>query len=345
MSTVIRPYAADSGKAISHVAFSLVLGIAILTMPVPSLAQGSPAQHPTELRELWGKEYADAQQAADSADRLRAAFETRYSLHPSSRLKPSSKEAKQDAEKVIAAYAHVADSYPNTAIAARSGIRLAGFYQYLGQTARAIDMAKEVASIYENTQYAPRAAFEVGLLYFQAAHNPTAAMEWFRKVPQPKDGPIEAKDYGEGAKLYLAAQQQIARCALSMGKRDIAQDRFSRLAEQYPMYRDAIEAERDVHSKTSLHPGLRLVDEIIDQRISDLGLTAVPPSPVDSATQPPSPAPSDRSPRIAAERSITYPEKGNSWRYWAGWSLLLLGIALSASGVFYRLRTRQRKGD
>ncbi len=340
MSAGIRAYPSSNGGAKCALAFSLVLAIAVLTAPVPSFAQDSPAQRPTELRQLEDKEYADAQQAADAADRLRATFEARYSWHPSSPAKPSSEEVRQDAERVIAAYTLVANSYPHTEIAARSGIRLSGFYQYLGQTARALDKAKEIATDYQGTEYAPRAILAVGLLYSQAAHNPTAAKEWLSKIPRPNTDSVVAEPaYDEQEKLYLAAQQQIAHCDLVMGRRDAARERFDRLAERYPMYRDAIQREYEVQAATALHPALRIVDEIIEQSIASARTTTVPPARVSHVTESPSPIVSPR-PALAADTPVALSDKSSAGRHWAGWSLLLVGIVLCASGVMYGLRTQ-----
>lgn len=345
MSTAIRTCSLSCIRKTCYAASRCWFVVALLTMAVPSFVQSTTEQPPTELRELWGTEYADAQKAVDTADRLRAAFETRYSWHPSSQLKPSSEEAKQDAEKVMAAYAEVAASYPHTDIAACSSTRLAGFYQYLGQTAKAIDTAKEVASTYEHTQYASKAAFEVGLLYLQAAHNPTAAIEWFKKIPAPKDGPIDTdKEYNAAAKLHLAAQQQIARSAMTMGRRDVARGVFSRLQERYPKYRKAFVREMDVQDDTALHPALGMVDEMIAQRMAEIGKIVMPTTPESHTVQTPLPSVPELNAGVVVDTASAHLHEGSSFKYWAGWCLLVVGAIVSASGILYRVRTLHRKG-
>ena len=345
MTTVSRAYPNSGANATRSLAFSLVWGIAVFTMPVPSVAEGLPAQHTTQLRELQGEEYGDAQKASGAADLLRAAFQARYSWHPSSEMKPTSEDGKHDAEQVIAAYTRVIDSYPNTEIAAYSGIRLAGFYQYLGQTAKAIEKAKEVASAYGNTQYAPNANFTVGLLYLQAAHDPAAAMEWFQKIPRPStDTVVTEQTYNEHEKLYLAAQQSVAKCALAVGRHDVAQERYARLTERYPMYRDSIRKDQEnAQGGTSVRPVSPPADKMIEQGTADVQETAVPSSAVDNVTQSPLPAVSV-TPVPAADTPAVHSDKSNAGRHWAGGALLLVGVALCASGIIYGLRTRKGRG-
>ena len=215
MTIQMRPYPNTGGSATRFLALSLALGIAMLTVPALSSA---------ELRELKREERGEAHKASGAADRARAAFMARYSWRPSSQLKPTSEEAKRDAEQVIAAHMLVITSYPNTEIAAYSGLGLAGFYQYLGQTAKAIEQAKEVAAACENTSYAAKADMTVGLMYLQAAHDPVTAKEWLQKIPKPAvDALPTSPNYTEQHKLYLSAQESIGRCDLEMSKGDAAQ--------------------------------------------------------------------------------------------------------------------------
>jgi tetratricopeptide (TPR) repeat protein len=349
--------------------FRLVLGVAALAVPGISGAEDSPAPPRAELRQLRDQEYAEAQLAADAADRLRAAFETRYPWRPANLIKPSSEEARPDAEKVVAAYALVVDSYPNTAQAARAGIRWSGFYQYLGRTAQALDKAQEVAILYEGTEYGPGAAYAVGLLYLQAAHSPAAAREWFEKIPRPNANAVVAEsDYDDRETLYLAAQQQIARCDFILGRRDAARERFDRLAERYPMYRDALRREYEMQAVTARDPVLRWLDELIEQSLGDLTAAPATPVPVSRTTEAPSPvgsprpAPAAETAVVLADRSATggsteradqspahsprgLSDQGRAGRGRAGRPLLLGGIVFGTVGAVYVLRKRQKKGD
>jgi len=314
---------------------------------IPSLAQNATEQPLTELREIWGREYGEAQQASGAADILRATFEGRYATYPDIGPQSSSEKARQDAEAVIAAYTKVITSYPYTEIAAYAAIRLAGFYQYLGQTAKAIDTAKDVATTYQYTLYGPKAAFETGLLYLQAADNPAAAVKWFQKVPAPTDSPIDSHEkYDEAANLYLAAQLHIARSAMTMGRRDIAREVFDRLGERYPMYRDTLARELGRLDRTVRHPTLQMVDEVIEERMAEID--KIPPiGPATGRLRSSVPTSADSTEKVdfSKEIAVTYPsQESRPFSYWVGWCLLVAGITMGVSGIRYRVRSRHKKG-
>ena len=196
--------------------------VALFVAAGPALAQDTkPAK----------EERSSSMKVRGSADRMRAAFESRFSSHSldPDRKGVDSDEAKEEAKHVIAAFQAELD-HPDAKVVVYTTLRLAGFYNYLGQQDKAMEVMKELASVYENTPHEPRIAFSIGLQYAQGnKKDPDAAIEWFRKVPMPDNFPIDDHEkHNETAQRYMAAQMMIANVTLiQLGKRDEAKIIFS----------------------------------------------------------------------------------------------------------------------
>ena len=326
--------------------YAIVLQIVLLVLVSPLVAQETTTSSPVRLRKLHGDEYRQARKARDRADRMRAELESRYRWLPPAIAGTdpafASDAAQTAAAKVEAAYKEVLQKYPNTEIAAYSGIRLAGFYQYRQEHTKALDQAKDIATQFAGTAYHAKAHFEVGLMYLQGLQNPREAAEWFKKIPKPSDvdvvGPYQ---YNEAEKLYLSAQKQIAACELAVGTPAYAIRRYRRLAARYPQYRENIERtrrfaqEREMVRRTGLDPA-SVLEERIESDPLFSGDESEPIAPVagaHQATQSPD-APDDTQAPVS-QQPPTVPHAVPTPRaFVAGVILLCAGIVLCAFGAF-----------
>lgn len=218
----------------------------------PLMASVGPSKDPPhkenvrEEKYLYGKELQNAQREINQVDRMRAEFEVQYTWSPSKNSNvdstPTSPSTRRDSEEVEQAYKNVIKKYPQTEIAAYSGLRLSGFYSYQTEHERAIEQAKEVAIQFHGTALENNANFTVGLQYLQAKNDPHEASNWFKKIRKPSDlNKVDSQHYNEAEKLYLSSQQQIAKCEFKMAKAAYARRRYERLMERYPQFKTELE--------------------------------------------------------------------------------------------------------
>ena len=333
------------------VASSVMLD-AVLVLVSPLIAEEPTSQHAIRIRELRGRELQEARAASDAADQMRAAFESAYPWKPSDarseNASPASAAAQEEFAGVEAAYKEVMDKYAHTEIAAYCGLRLSGLYKYRRDTTRAVDQAKDTASQFAGTSYETNALFTVGLIYLQSLHDPRQAAEWFKKIPKPSAADIVGRDqYDEAEKLYLSAQQQIAKCELAMGRRAYADRRYERLASRYPQFRTAIEQTRTSQLRMAIERGAVFdLEAILDERIATDPLfdtRALQPAPVVvplSNTPQLSPDHGDNETTTAAPVSLEPRPSPKTRLRWAGVGLASAGSGLSAFALFRCLYRR-----
>ena len=150
----------------------------------------------------------EAVEARDQADLTRAGFERDY------RPGPLAANAKEDFQKVVAAY-ELATQRPITSpevlqVVVNAHLRLAGAYQYVGQFDKAVAQAKKAADAATGTPGEVEATYEVGLIYLQALHNPQLALAPLKRAQERIVATI--KDPNEQAKWNAATSEAIARC-------------------------------------------------------------------------------------------------------------------------------------
>jgi len=218
----------------------LLLAAAVLLVTQPSTAEEDKSSSrfvPT--KKLWGARYSEAVSARMRADRMRAELEQRM---PPARTEPAGKEGTPaapgafdaQAAEVARAYKEVIDRYPHTEIAAYCALRLSGFYQYQGKFDEALELSAKTAGEFAGTLEGFEAAFNTGLIYAQARHEPAEASKWFARIPKPNK-PADVP-YDEADKLYLSAQQQLTKCELALGRDGQAEARASDLTQTFPQH-------------------------------------------------------------------------------------------------------------
>ena len=206
-----------------------------------------------EVNYLYGKELENAQREINQTDKKRAEFERQY-IWTSSKdgdvdSTPTSLSARREFEEIEQAYKNVIKKYPQTEIAAYSGLRLSGFYNYRNEHLRAIEQAKEVAIQFRGTALENNANFTVALLYLQAKNDPYEASNWFKKIPKPSNlNKVDSQNYNEAEKLYLSSQQQMAKCEFQMTKTAYSKRRYERLTERYPQFKTELENNQRTES-------------------------------------------------------------------------------------------------
>jgi len=218
--------------------------LAVLVIAPVAGQTTKPAKTPwAAYTKLSQDEHSASVRMSGDADLARADFEKRYAWHPGATEKPDSDDAKKEATKVLAAYQAVLDLYPGTEITAYTAIRMAGFYGYIGQPDKTLDVMKDVAFMYERTPYGPKVAFELGLHYIQREKKPEEAIEWLRKIPMPDGLPIEdSKKLDETGGAYIRAQLQVIKAILVLqDKPDEAKIVLDDLKELFPFFADSLD--------------------------------------------------------------------------------------------------------
>jgi len=188
------------------------------------------------LKKLRNKDESAAREARDSADRMRGDLEGRISGPPGIRQQMSQEEIEAESAKIEQAYQDVIERYPHTEIAAYCAGRLSGFYVFRGKVDKAVELMEKTAKEYAGTSAGNKAVFEMGLIHAQTKHDPAEAIKWFSRISKP-----DSDEYGMNDKLYLSAQQQIAKCELKLRQDSEAQDRTAKLKETYPQYAQELE--------------------------------------------------------------------------------------------------------
>jgi tetratricopeptide (TPR) repeat protein len=155
-----------------------------------------------------------------------------------------SADEQQAFDAVVSAYELVLKSYGGTESAASCQLHLAALYTYRGQPDEALEMLEEAARCYAGTPYNTRVVSTLGLHYLQGLRDPERAIPWLQKVEPPpgadENGAVPAAAYNEAHKLYLSAQESIARCETQLGKPELAEQRSEALGLRYPMHREYI---------------------------------------------------------------------------------------------------------
>jgi len=259
-----------------------------------------------------------------------------------------SPEAQAEFDKVVSAYQEVLKKYPNTEIAAYTGLRLSGLYKYKRNLTKAVEVAKDVSERFAGTEYGTKALLSVGLNYLQSQHNPKEAIKWFRKVPRPTDGVVSPEEYNEAQALYLSAQQQIAKCELALGRSAHADRRYERLAERYPRYKEEIQRTRtrETRIETKRRGGID-PEPLLNERIaSDPMFSGETPGSASSAlaaNESPRAASAVRRDETAAtEGSETHPDQNrNGYGFWVGLLLVSLGTGMSVLGILRYFQGRK----
>jgi len=296
-------------------------------------------------RDLTSREAPEAQEMSDSADTLRNDFEARCRANtPTPGAAPAAfYGAQEDIAKVIEAYERGGRSYPNTEIAAYCGVRLAGFYQYLGRSDEALAKLTEVASFCENTPYAPKASMELGLHYLQVRNDPLTAIEWLSKIPKPLSEKILTQDqYGEPESLYLSAQEQIAKCELMIGRYEAARNRYDLLEEQYPVYGQSIRSEWESESEITPGPYGEAASSAIEQGTAEMDrFLVLAHSDTAGAGSKQAAKSADATSGI---RAGTEAASAKRWTTAAGSVLLVLGIACCVVNRVSGLKSRRKGG-
>jgi len=219
----------DARRFIGDVLIVMSAVLLLVVLVTDSLgAEGVP------LRTLRGENYDAARDARDQADLMRADMEGRLSGPPAERPQISQEEIEAETAKIEQAYQEVIDRYPHTEIAAYCALRLSGFYVFQGNVDKAVELVEQTAKEFSGTSVGNRAIFSAGMMHLQARHDPAEAIKWLSRVPKPEKH--EGTPYGEDDKLYLSAQESLAKCELLLQQDGKAQDRITKLKNAYPQY-------------------------------------------------------------------------------------------------------------
>lgn len=319
------------------------------------------AQHKNwQIRNLYGKELTAARQARDSADAL---FEEYKRLYPCPVVK--SAEESRDFKRVMAAYGEAIKQYEGTDIGAYCQLRRCEPYKYRGEFRRAIEQAQTAAADYAGTAYETRAYFAIATLYLQGLHDPQGAIPWFERIPQPSSTDPERvvgpQEYNEDHKLYLSAQQQIAKCEIALGRGIGAQERYARLSTSYPQFKEhfsdvlRFEQESDLYNRFGVDDA-HLLDYVMESYPSR-SVPAPGPSEAVHEDRPPAlPAevntcPGERAGGVdkkVVNTNLVRPDHSTTARpLFAAWGIVLIPLIGMLSGVgllIYRVKARKEGG-
>jgi tetratricopeptide (TPR) repeat protein len=237
-------------RILRHVLGILLLGFCVLVLLTgfDSLRLNAQSLEETQavpIKKLRGKKYSEAMNAQNMADLKRAEFEKRYSpvFDDQGNMKelPNQKQMDVEAAKVAQAYQEVLDRYPHTEVAAYCAARLSGLYLFQGKLEKAVELMEQTAREFAGTTEEDKAVFVVGLIHEQARHDPAEAIKWFSRISKPEQH--AGSSYGEEGKLYLSAQEQLAKCELALKQDAHAQKRTSALKEDFPQFKDELSGE------------------------------------------------------------------------------------------------------
>jgi len=223
----------------------LLLIVAALVVNDRAIAgEGGPPVRTMPTKALWGAQLSEARAARSRADLMRADLEKRMPAATgaaTAKQGASPAPGKFDAEAaaVVRAYQEVIERYPHTEIAAECALRLSGFYQYQGRYDEAAELSAKTASEFAGTPGGLKAVFNTGLIHAQARGDYAEASKWFLRIPKPDKPPGAA--YDQEDKLYLAAQQQLAKCELRLGQDGQAEKRSGELKQAFPQFGDQLD--------------------------------------------------------------------------------------------------------
>jgi len=213
---------------------SLLVGM-FLAGSVSVLAAGAGPAGGERPRPLSGQASAADRETANRADLLRADYEAKY-------LRPDAKPQGESLafQQVEAAYRDALTKCKGTELEPYVWFRLAGLLGCRSDEAEATELqkaAKELAGTVDEM----RAHYYLGLLHLQRRNEPGTAALWLKKVvrPGPEAGKrtLAASELREAHKLYISAQEQLARCEARLGDAPAAKQRYDRLIQQYPEHR------------------------------------------------------------------------------------------------------------
>lgn len=186
-----------------------------------------------EADKLWGEIQKDLVQL-----RLHKAGDLALERSDGKPVRPEVRVQRQRIEQVHALFQSVIDEFPRSDIASYCASRVSGIYQRLGESDEAARFLEEMAAQFAGTSEGDHLNFDVGLIHAQARQDFARARAVFARIPQPTPGD---PDFDRRAKLYLAAQEQSAKCELKLGEIQQADERIRKAKSALPQF----EAELD----------------------------------------------------------------------------------------------------
>jgi len=251
-----------------------LLVVAVLLLNDPAMAgEGQSSGPPIPTKKLWGRQYAEASAATSRADVMRAELEKRMpaAKGPAARKQgpsPTPGEFEAEVAGVERAYQEVIDGYPHTERAAYCALRLSGFYQYQGKYDEGLELSAKTADEFAGSREGLEAAFSTGLMHAQTWGDYTQARNWFLRIPKPDNPP--GAPYDKEDNLYLAAQEQLMKCELRLGRDTQAERRSLELRQTFPQFGDQLErsfrfelASRDLNAKRPFTVSLETLAKLL----------------------------------------------------------------------------------
>jgi len=245
-----RPLYRERGKIRWPAHVSLVMLALLVEVSGNAAADDRGALPPVSMRRLYGDELRAARNARNEADRRRAAYEEQYRT-------PVRKSVTEEAafKEVVSAYLKVINIYEGTQFEAYASMRLAGAYQYRGETAKSIEQLSIVPRKFPGTKDASDAILSLASVHASLLNDPAGAVEWLKRIPAPpgagEDGVVPPDKYDERHVQYISAQISLAEAEAKLGHMESARERFEELARRYPQHRSYFEGVQPVHLRPS----------------------------------------------------------------------------------------------
>jgi tetratricopeptide (TPR) repeat protein len=194
--------------------FLLVLGVAGVLGAGPQVGKPAPgpgaAQQPAvagerapDPAEAANRRAAQAQEARDRADRLRAKYEAAH------RPGPVAEGSTKEFDQVVSAYRDAIDVDPRGEVATYCRQCLAGAYTYTQDFEAALRVHVEAVNVAAGALEQVKACHGAGYHCLQAMHDPVAALKWFKRAQAHLE---KIEDPQERAKYATACAEGIARC-------------------------------------------------------------------------------------------------------------------------------------
>lgn len=263
--------------------YRLLLAVALLLVNDSAMAgEGQSSGRPVPTKKLWGTQYSEACAARSRADLMRAELEKRMPAAKGAKRMPAAKgaaarkqgpsptpgEFEAEVAAVVRAYQEAIDRYPHTEIALDCAMGLSGLYQYQGKYNEAAELSGKTANEFAGTPEGLRATLNTGLIHAEARGDYAEARNWLLRIPKPDKPP--GAPYDKEDNLYLAAQEQLTKCELRLGRDGQAETRSGELRQTFPQYSDQLErsfrfevASRDLKAKKLLTVSLETLGKLL----------------------------------------------------------------------------------